>query len=102
MLLASGPRYDMDVHAEEELYFVDASALEDELNTVVVFAVEIFLVVVVALLIGATAGQDIGQVDAEYEFTCVLLTYEQHGIARLGDVFLVEDGVLVVLHGSVL
>lgn len=39
MLLAHCPRYDVDINAKEELDFVYASTFDDELQTVVVFAV---------------------------------------------------------------
>ena len=39
VLLAHGPRDDVDVGAEEQLYLVYAAASDDELQPVVVFAV---------------------------------------------------------------
>ena len=65
MLLAHCPGYDVDVCAEEELNLLHACTPDDELQTVVVFAVQVFLVVLVAVLVGASAGEDVGQVDAE-------------------------------------
>ena len=39
MLLTKYPRYDVDMCTQNELYLVEAAPLEDELQTIVVFAV---------------------------------------------------------------
>lgn len=80
MLLANDPWNDMDIRANEELYFVHAATLDDELQPIIVFTIQVFLIVVVAFLIGSATGQYIGQIEAEDDFPSVLLSDEEHGI----------------------
>ena len=77
VLCALSPRDDVYFGAQVELYVFYTSTTDDKLQSVVVFTVQVFLVVVVAFLIVAAAGKDIGQVNAKDNLACVLLADEQ-------------------------
>ena len=102
MLMAHGPGNDMDMCAKEELYFIYTATTDDELQTVVVFTVQVLLVVVVAFHPVAPAAKDIGKVQAEDNLASVLLLDDKHGIACLRDVLVVEDGIAVFVDRGIL
>ena len=80
ILIALRPRYNMDLCAKDELYFVHAATLDDKLQSVIIFTIQIFLIVIVAFLISSATSEYIGKIEAENDFPSIFFADEEHGI----------------------
>ena len=75
---ADGPREDINADGDVFPFFVRTAAIDAEVKTVVVFAIEVFLWRVVLYLVGITGqGQIIAEVDVHNFMACLMIADDE-------------------------